>query len=119
MFCRYFLVTIIACLNINPFNPVHAQEDYEVNFKRNMVKDKALYGHTFLNLTDAPILDCFEYCVKNCLCVAFQICQDTQCQLLSSNRFLTPSTFLTKYGCTYDDISPREQFQVNNAFLNH
>ena len=94
-------------------NPVlvHGQASYKVDLQL-AVKEKALYGHTFLNLTQTPILHCFEHCVKHCLCMAFHICENTECQLLSSSRFLFPSALRRKRGCDYYDLLTRQPTQV-------
>ena len=102
------LVTIVAFLQMNTFSLVQAQQEYEVDLKQ-AINHKALYGQAFLNLTNTPIVACIGYCVKHCSCTTFQICQKTQCQLLSSNRFLTPSSLRPMLGCIYYDMMPRKQ----------
>ena len=90
---------------------VQGQEAYKVDLQQ-AVKDKALHGYAFLNLTQTPIINCFTSCVKHCRCTAFQICHNTECQLLSSNRFLSPLVLYRNHGCTYYDLSPRQVINV-------
>lgn len=111
-------VTIFAgSYEINTFL-VQAHQAYGVDLEQ-AINDKALYGQAFLNLTNTPIVRCFEYCVKHCFCTTFQICHKTDCMLLSSNRFLTPSSLLPMLGCIYYDMKPRKQASsVTSCCLN-
>ena len=44
------------------------------------------------------------------LCLSFQICHETECQLLSSNQFQSKLDALI--GCTYYDMTPPASKQV-------
>ena len=81
--------------------------------KSKAIHDKALYDHAFRNLTVGQLAKCMIECYKHCLCVAFQICNETECQLLSNNRFLKPISLMTLMGCSYYDMIPI-QTQVSN-----
>ena len=114
-FYSFPLILILAIIEVNVMM-VGAQAAYKVDLKE-AVKNKALHGYAFLNLTQTPIIDCFENCVKNCLCMAFQICQNTECQLLSSNRFLSSASLYQNHGCIYYDLSLRQPFQVTYKYI--
>jgi hypothetical protein len=74
--------------------------------KNKAIHDKALHGHAFRNVTVGHLAECLLECHKDCFCVAFQICHETECQLLSSTRFLTPSSLMPLLGCSYYDMIP-------------
>ena len=68
------------------------------------LKDKALTGYAFRNLTMKTVVDCFFACVDECLCLSFQTCREAECQLLSSTHF--QSKLDVKKGCIYYDMFP-------------
>ena len=68
------------------------------------LKNKALTDFAFRNLTMKTVIECFLACLEDCLCLSFQMCNETECQLLSSNQF--QSTLVTMTECTYYDMHP-------------
>ena len=76
----------------------------------NALEDRVLTGHAFQNLTMKTVMECFLACFENCLCLSFQICHEKECQLLSSNQFLSKLNILI--GCTYYDMTPVPSKQV-------
>ena len=77
------------------------------------LKDKALTGFAFHNFTMKTMADCFLACFNECLCMSFQMYNETECQLLSSNRF--QSTLKPKIGFTYYDMLPETSQKVRNG----
>ena len=88
---------------------VNSQYTIEMN---KALEGKALTGSVFRNLTMKTMVDCFLDCLKDCLCISFQMCNETECQLLSSSQF--QSTMDTIIGCTYYDMVPSSSKQVRN-----
>ena len=64
--------------------------------------NRALYGHSFLNISRITMQDCLERCLANCLCLSFQLCGNTlvSCQLCSSNKYLKPTEIRESKSCT-------------------
>jgi hypothetical protein len=85
---------------------VNSQYTIEMN---KALEGKALTGSAFRNLT---MVDCFLACFEDCLCISFQMCNETDCQLLSSSQF--QPTLDTIMGCTYYDMVPSSSKQVRN-----
>ncbi|CAB4033556.1 Versican core [Paramuricea clavata] len=79
------------------------------------LNNKVLSGHAFRNLTMKSIVECFFACLEDCLCMSFQMCENTECQLLSSNQFRSPSTLLAVMGCSYYDMVPNSVGLTNSA----
>ncbi|CAB3986032.1 small RNA degrading nuclease 5-like isoform X2 [Paramuricea clavata] len=94
---------------------VNSQYMIEVN---KALEGKALTGSAFRNLTMKTMMHCFLACLKDCLCISFQMCNETECQLLSSSQF--QSTLDTIKGCTYYNMVPpskQGQFSVDMSSL--
>ena len=72
-------------------------------YKVKGIKDKALFGSSFLNLTDTAMhMDrCLAMCLQDCRCMSFQICKDQICQLCSTNKDLRSSALGKAEGCMY------------------
>ena len=68
------------------------------------LKNKAMTDFAFRNLTMKTVMECFLACLEDCLCLSFQMCNETECKLLSSNQF--QSTLVTMTECTYYDMHP-------------
>ena len=79
------------------------------------LKNKAITNFAFRNLSMKTIVECFFACLDDCLCLSFQMCNETECQLLSSNQF--QSTLVTMTECTYYDMHPTGSKQVRNLLL--
>ena len=87
---------------------VYVNCQYMLN-KSKTLKDTALEGAAFLNLTDTSVDMCFLACVQNCRCMTIQTFKSTECQLLSSNRFQDPLSLVSKRGYIYYDMRPSQQ----------
>ena len=75
------------------------------------IRDTALYGYSFLNISETTMEKCLARCLENCLCMSFQMCDDSnQCQLCSSNSDLDRTATHKKKGCT--------NFRFNYAEVN-
>ena len=70
------------------------------------MEDKILLGYAFRKLTMIAVDECFLSCYEDCFCMAFQVCQNSECQLLSSNRFLSSRALVSLKGCSYYDMLP-------------
>ena len=93
------------------------QTQYLVD-KKEALEGKALYGYAFRNLTVTRTVECFYSCLKDCFCMAFQMCNNTECQLLSSNRFQNPSSMGDLPRCTYYNLLPIQSKQAHeNTFV--
>ena len=70
-------------------------------YKVKAMRDRALFGYSFLNLTDTAMnMDrCLAACLEDCRCMSFQICNDQICQLCSTNKDLDPSALRKAEGC--------------------
>ncbi len=77
------------------------------------LQDTALTGFAFRNLTMKTVMECFLACFEDCLCLSFQMCKRTECQLLSSSQI--QSTLDTMPGCTYYDMLPTTSEKVRNS----
>ena len=74
------------------------------------LKNKAMTNFAFRNLTMKTVVECFLACLDDCLCRSFQMCNETECQLLSSNQFQSTLVIMTE--CTYYDMHPTASQQV-------
>ena len=93
------LILVIALLQILFFVFIQTS-NIHLNTKRGI----ALYGYSFLNITNSTPTNCLESCLEQCRCLSFQMCKNTECQLCSSTMELkTPSTRPTK-DCIYLDF---------------
>ena len=106
-----FLVTVIS-FQICQLRAGNYQAEMSLKMERN----KALFGHSFLNISGLTMPDkCLEHCLKNCLCMSFQICDDTiECQLCLANKYLKPLEMKPSQGCTNYDFGNREETEVKN-----
>jgi hypothetical protein len=83
--------------------------------KTKVLKDKVLYGYKYRNFNMTTVDECFLQCYEECFCMAFQMCPNAQCQLLSSNQFQFPSALVPTEGCSYYDILPDLQQVINHG----
>ena len=91
-----------ALLAIALFNYVHPLSAYNYQSELSLYSDhnKALYNHSFSNFSKTTLENCLAHCLKDCLCLSFQICKnndDPQCQLCSSNKYLKPFVIEAKW----------------------
>ena len=84
---------------------VLVQAQYMID-KTKTLDDKILLGYAFRKLTMKTVDECFFHCYEDCFCMAFQMCQSTECQLLSTNQFQSSSALVTMKGCSYYDMLP-------------
>ena len=76
------------------------------------LKSKALTNFAFRKFTMKTIVECFFACLEDCLCLSFQMCNKTECHLLSSSQF--QSTLVTMTECNYYDMNPTASQKVRN-----
>ena len=97
IFFTFFRLVIIAVVLLLLSNKSSVVAMYKVK----ATKDKALFGYSFLNLTDTAMhMDrCLAMCLQDCRCMSFQICKDQMCQLCSTNKDLNPSALAEAQGC--------------------
>ena len=66
--------------------------------------NKALYGHSFRNITGITKKNCLERCLADCSCLSFQLCHGigvpVSCQLCSSNKYLKRQAMRECKACT-------------------
>jgi hypothetical protein len=105
------LYAAIAVVMITSGFEVLVNSQYTIEMNK-ALEGKALTDFAFRNLTMKTVLDCFLACFEDCLCISFQMCNETECQLLSSSQF--QSTLDTIMGCTYYDMVPSSSKQVRN-----
>lgn len=62
-------------------------------------KDSYLIGT--IEIKSGNIAECLKHCLSNCSCMSFQLCQNTTCQLCSTNKIETSSLLHDEDGCIY------------------
>jgi hypothetical protein len=89
--------------------------------KTKALENKILLGYAFRKLTMKTVDECFFHCYEDCFCMAFQMCQSAECQLLSTNQFQSSSALVTMKGCSYYDMLPDfeqvKKFTAVDGFL--
>lgn len=103
-------VIIVLAMCVAHSSPVEAHYTcvgtcYKGNFIEgsHVTSNKALVGHSFLNLTvDAPH-QCLSACLARCRCMAFQL-EETRCELLDQDRSFNPEDFHVVQGYKYFDV---------------
>ena len=93
------LLALLSLFDINRVLALH-QQMFNVKFRQ----DKALYGHSLVNITNTNMEECMGKCLENCLCQSFQLCNEIECQLCSSKHELIPSALRERQGCMYYDF---------------
>ena len=104
-YTRFKFSAVLTVITITSIFQVMVKPQYMVEMDK-ALSNKVLSGHAFRNLTMKSIVECFIACLEDCLCMSFQTCQNTECQLLSSNQFQSPSALVTMMGCSYFDMVP-------------
>ena len=79
------------------------------------LESKGMINFAYRNFTMKTVIQCFFACLEDCLCLSFQVCNETQCHLLSSNQF--QSTLVTMTECTYYDMRPAASQEVRNCLF--
>ena len=81
------------------------------------------YVFKTLVMAGKTIDHCLGQCLQDCLCLSFQICHMTECQLCSSNKYKNSTELQSKKGCTnfvfgkqYPEVILRSLFR--DKFLN-
>ena len=109
---RHFALLAIALFNyVHPLFACNYQNELSLHPDYN----KALYGHSFRNFSRMTLENCLAQCLKHCLCLSFQICNnnnDPQCQLCSSNKYLNPSSLKQCEGCTNYNFGRQDDKEV-------
>lgn len=103
-------VIIVLAIYVTHSSPVEAQfmcvgMCYKGNFieESHATSNKALFGHSFLNLTVYAPHQCLSACLARCRCMAFQL-EETRCELLDQDRLLMPDDFHQVQGYKYFDV---------------
>ena len=103
-------VIIVVLIHAAHSSPVDAQFTcvgtcYKGNFieESHVTSNKALVGHSFLNLTVYAPHQCLSACLARCRCMAFQL-EGTRCELLDQERSLIPEDFHQVQGYKYFDV---------------
>lgn len=103
-------IVIVVAIYVAHFSPVEAQFTcvgtcYKGSFieESHVTSNKALVGHSFLNLTVHAPHQCLSACVSRCRCMAFQL-EETRCELLDQDRSLIPEDFHRVQGYKYFDV---------------
>lgn len=103
-------VIIVLAIYVAHSSPVEAHFTcvgtcYKGNFieESHVTSNKALVGHSFLNLTVYAPHQCLSACLVRCRCMAFQL-EETRCELLDQDRSLNPEDFHAVQGYKYFDV---------------
>ena len=108
---NFALLAIVLFNYIHPISACNYQNELSLYSDHN----KALYGHSFSNFSRMTLENCLAHCLKACLCLSFQICNnndDPQCQLCSSNKYLNPSSLKQSEGCTNYNFESQDDKEV-------
>jgi len=81
-----------------------------------VTSNKALVGHSFLNLTVYAPHQCLSACLARCRCMAFQL-EETRCELLDQDRSLIPEDFHQAQGYKYFDV--KQEVDRNVSKIHH
>ena len=106
------LLAIVLFNYVHPLSAINYQNELPLYSDHN----KALYGHSFSNFSRMTLENCLAHCLKDCLCLSFQICNnngDPQCQLCSSNKYLNPSSLKQSEGCTNYNFRSQDDKEVS------
>ena len=74
-------------------------------------KSFALLGHSYRNISDKTVQECFTACINDCRCLSFQT-QDSRCELLEEDRETAEQDFQELPGYDYYDIIQEFMQQV-------
>ena len=103
-------VIIVVVIYFAHSSPVEAQFKcvgtcYKGNFieESHVTSNKALVGHSFLNLTVYAPHQCLSACLARCRCMAFQL-EATRCELLDQDRSIIPEDFHLVQGYKYFEV---------------
>lgn len=78
------------------------------------VKDHALVGKSYKNLSLESIQQCFSVCVQDCRCVSYQMIA-TRCELVDENKHTAPEHFKPLPGYKYFEL--KQQFKQVNLHI--
>jgi hypothetical protein len=77
---------------------------YRGSFKNeDHLKDHALVGQTYKNLTTNTVQECFSVCINDCRCVSYQL-KGTRCELIDEDRHTAPNSFKPMSGYKYYEL---------------
>ena len=108
---NFALLAIVLFNYIHPISACNYQNELSLYSDHN----KALYGHSFSNFSRMTLENCLAHCLKDCLCLSFQICNNNghpQCQLCSSNKYLNPLSLKRSEGCTNYNFGSQDDKEV-------
>ena len=61
-----------------------------------VVTDYGMDKHVIRTVNPSTVIECYEHCITDCSCVAYQLYQNTQCELLHEDRERAPQDFKTR-----------------------
>ena len=96
--CIYLMPTICCLQDTCPVVRYTGSFD-----SKDHVKDHALLGHSYKNLSTEIIQQCFGVCVQDCRCVSYQMI-GARCELVDENRYTAPDSFKQVSGYTYFEL---------------
>ncbi|XP_031558375.1 uncharacterized protein LOC116294844 [Actinia tenebrosa] len=76
------------------------------------VKDHALTGRSYKNLTTNTVQECFSVCINDCRCVSYQL-SGRRCELIDEDRHTAPDLFKRLSGYKYYEL--KQQFKKSNS----
>jgi hypothetical protein len=72
---------------------------------RPCVKDRALLGRSYKNLTTTTVQECFSVCINDCICVSYQL-SGTRCELIDEDK-PAPDRFKAMSGYKYYQLKQK------------
>ena len=75
-------------------------ELHRVNFN-DAVLDYGTYKYVIKTLHQVTAVECFEHCISDCSCMAYQLHQNIKCHLLYEDRESAPQDFKVRPGYNY------------------
>ena len=78
---------------------VESQSQFTINSDKDKAMDEKYVFET-LAIAGKTMDHCLGQCLQDCLCMSFQICHMTECQLCSSNKYENSTALQSKKGCT-------------------
>ncbi|XP_031574629.1 notch homolog 2 N-terminal-like protein B isoform X1 [Actinia tenebrosa] len=76
------------------------------------VKDHALTGRSYKNLTTNTVQECFSVCINDCRCVSYQL-SGRRCELIDEDRHTAPDLFKRLPGYKYYEL--KQQLRKSNS----
>ena len=97
-----FSITAITLATLSSYKTsfINSEPQVTLQAQSNKAFDKSCLIETF-KITSGNIAECLEHCLENCRCQSFQICNNTKCQLCSSNKEDNGSLLHDNVDCIY------------------